>query len=74
MEKTKLEMEFLNALNRKYTISIDDPKLDLTPEEVETAMEAIISENVFIVSEADLAKAVEARIVTTTVNQLIVNS
>lgn len=74
MEKTKLEMEFLNALNRKYTISIDDPKLDLTPEDVETAMEAIITENVFVVSEADLAEIVEARIVTTTVNQLIVNS
>ena len=68
----KLEMEFLNSLNKKYTISLDDPKEDLIPEEVQAAMESIITENVFIVSEGDLAEIVEARIVTTTVNKLMI--
>ena len=72
MERKKLEMEFLNAINKKYVISIDDPKFDLTQEEVQTAMEAIISDNVFEVSMADLAEAVEGRIVTTTVEKLTV--
>lgn len=70
MEKKKLEMEFLSDINKKYVISIDDPKFDLTQEEVQTAMEAIITDNVFSVSMADLAEVVEARIVTTTVEKL----
>lgn len=72
MEKRKLEMEFLSELNKKHVISIDDPKLDLTPEEVQTAMESIIADNVFIVAMADLAEAVEARIVTTSIEKLTV--
>ena len=70
MEKKKLEMEFLSEINKKYVISIDEPKFDLTHEEVQTAMEAIISDNVFIVSMADLAEVVEARIITTSVEKL----
>ena len=72
MEKKKLEMEFLSAINKKYIISIDEPKFDITQEEVRTAMESIISDNVFEVSMADLAEVVEARIVTTTVEKLTV--
>lgn len=71
MEKRKLEMEFLNNLNKKHVISIDDPKLDLTPVEVQSAMKSIISENIFMVSGGDLAEVVEARVVTTTVNKLM---
>lgn len=70
MEKIKLEMEFLNSLNRKYTLSIEDPRSDLIAQDVQDAMEGIISQNVFQVSEGDLAEAVGARIVTTTVNSL----
>ena len=72
MEKKKLEMEFLNSLNKKYTISLDDPKFDLSQAEVQTAMEAIISDNIFNVSLADLTEVVEARIVTTQVETLTV--
>lgn len=72
MEKIKLDMEFLNALGKKFVISINDPKKDLTPTEVKTAMETIISGNIFVASMADLAEVVEARIVTTTVNKLVV--
>ena len=70
MEKKKLEMEFLNEMNKKYVISIDDPKFDITQEEVETAMAAIIADNVFVVSLADLVEPVEARIVTTNIEKL----
>lgn len=70
MEKKKLEMEFLNEMNKKYVISIDDPKFDISQEEVETAMAAIIADNVFVVSLADLVESVEARIVTTNIEKL----
>lgn len=72
MEKKKLEMEFLNALSKKFIISIDAPRENLTSEEVKTAMKAIITGNVFIASTADLAEVVEARVITTTVNKLAV--
>lgn len=70
MEKKKLELEFLSEGRKKYTITVDDPKSDLTQEEVKTAMEAIIKDNIFTVSLANLAEAVEARIVTTSVEKL----
>ena len=70
MESKKLEMEFLTGLSRKFVIGLDDPKFNLSKEEVETAMEAIIAENVFIVSLANLVEPVEARIVTTSIEKL----
>ena len=71
MEKTKLEMEFLSSANKKFIIGMDEPRGNLTPEEVQTAMEAIIAENVFKSSEADLAEVVGARLVTTRVDKLM---
>lgn len=72
MEKTKLEMEFLSSLNKKFIIGIDGPRENLTPLEVQTAMEAIIAGNIFKSSEADLAEVVGARIVTTRVDKLMI--
>ncbi|NLV87878.1 MAG: DUF2922 domain-containing protein [Tissierellia bacterium] len=72
MEKKKLEMEFLNEGGKKFVISIDDPRDDLTGEEVGQAMADIIANNVFVSSMEDLVEAKEARIVTTTVEQLII--
>ncbi len=71
MEKRKLEMEFLNSLNKKYIINLDDPRFDLIPSEVQAAMEGIIAEDIFLVGEGNLQVPVEARIVTTTVDKLM---
>lgn len=70
MEKRKLEMEFLNEMGKKHVISIDNPRIDLNPEEVQTAMDAIITNNVFIVSLGELVESVESRIVTTHIEKL----
>ena len=70
MERKKLEMEFLNEMGKKYVISIDNPRFDINPEDVENAMNAIITNNVFIVSLSDLTEAVESRIVTTHIEVL----
>lgn len=72
MEKTKLEMEFLDSLNKKFIVSIDEPRIDLTHEEVRTAMEAIIAENVFESSMEDIVAIKDARIITTTIETLSV--
>lgn len=72
MEKTKLEMEFLDEASKKFVISIDEPRADITPEEVSQAMAAIVASNVFDSKMLDLVKANDARIITTTVNKLTI--
>ncbi len=70
MEKTKLEMEFLDEANKKFVISIDDPRSDITPEEVSQAMTTIINCNIFNSKMLDLVKANDARIISITVNKV----
>lgn len=72
MNKTKLEMEFLDEDNKKFVVSIDQPRSDITSEEVRVAMNAIISHNVFTSSMLDLVEPSEARVITTTVNTLAI--
>jgi len=72
MEETKtLQMIFLNAANGRVTISVVDPKDDITSTEVETAMNDIIAGNVINSTGGDLAALVGARIVTRQVTELI---
>lgn len=70
MNKTKLEMEFLDEANKKFVISIDQPRADITPEEVGIAMNAIVAHNVFTSAMMDLVSPNEARVVTTNINTL----
>lgn len=70
MEKTKLEMEFLDNLGKKFVLSIDNPRADLSPQEVKTAMEGILAHNVFQSQAGDLSLINDARVVTTRVDKL----
>ena len=72
MNKTKLEMEFLDEDGKKFVVAIDQPRADITSEEVRVAMSEIVSLNVFTSSMADLVESVEARVITTTVNTLAI--
>jgi len=72
MDKTKLEMEFLDQANKKFIISIDQPRADLTPAEIEVAMSAIVSNNVFTSAMMDLVTPKEARVVTTNINTIVI--
>ena len=70
MNKAKLEMEFIDEANKKFVISIDQPRADITPEEVGTAMNTIVANNVFTSAMMNLVAPKEARIVNTTINTL----
>lgn len=70
MEKTKLEMEFLDNLGKKFVLSIDSPRADLTPLEVKDAMDTILTNNVFQSQAGDLTIVSDARVVTTTIDKL----
>ncbi|MFO7887400.1 MAG: DUF2922 domain-containing protein [Eubacteriales bacterium] len=68
---TRLRMSFLNALNRTTSMSIDDPREDLTPAEVQAVMDDVIAKNIFNSSGGDLVSVKSAEVITTNVNELI---
>ncbi|EIW20897.1 MULTISPECIES: DUF2922 domain-containing protein [Pelosinus] len=61
MAKT-LEMVFRSEGGKEVTLSIADPKENLTLAEVTTVMEDIIAKQVFESKTGDLSQIVEARI------------
>lgn len=69
MAKT-LQLTFLTAGDKKVTLSVDEPKADLTKEEVEAAMEEIIEAGVFEVEDHPFASKVSAKIVEREVTEL----
>ena len=68
--KTKLEMDFIDETNKRFRLSIDDPKEDLDILQVETAMDTVIANNIFVSDGVDLIGYDAARIITTTVEEM----
>ena len=46
-ESKKLVMTFKNEVGKEVSISIEDPKDDLTEQQIKTAMELIVEKNIF---------------------------
>lgn len=66
MELTKrLLMTFKNSDDKKISLSVEDPKDDITEEEIKSAMELILAKNIFAPNGMDLVAVVEAKIVVT---------
>ena len=66
METTKkLVMTFLTDEDRKVSLSIDDPKSNVTENEIKDCMDLIIARDVFAPNGEALVKAVEAKVVVT---------
>ena len=66
MKTTKrLVMTFLTGVGRKVSLSVDDPREDLTEAEVVSAMQLIVEKNVFAPYGSSFASAVEAKVVST---------
>ncbi len=61
----KLVMTFKTTDDKKVSLTIDNPREDLTEEEVKTAMELIKEKNIFAPGGADLASLVSAKVVET---------
>jgi len=70
MEKTKLEMDFLDDLKKVTKISLDDPREDLVPSEIQSAMESIITHNIFASRDGDFVSVGGARVITTNINEM----
>lgn len=70
MANARLEMIFQNQEGRRVTLSVQDPKEDLTPEEVQGAMELVVDKNVFDSTGGSLVRLQSARLVTRGVEEL----
>ena len=70
MIKTVLELDFLDGVDKKFKLSVNDPKEDLEEMQVEAAMAEILEKNIFISNNGDLVKSVGARVITTTVESM----
>lgn len=63
--KTKLVMNFKNEDDKKITLSLDDPRTDLTEEEISDCMNLIIAKDVFTPGGMSLVSAIDAKVITT---------
>lgn len=64
-ETKKLVMVFKNSVGKNVSISIDDPKDNITETEIKTTMELIVEKNIFKKNDYAFVEPVEAKIVTT---------
>lgn len=66
METTKrLVMTFKNTDDGKVSLSVDDPRDDVTEAEIKAVMDLVVSKNIFAPNGMDLVAAVEAKVVVT---------
>ena len=66
MEQTKrLLMTFKTTDDKKVSLSVDNPREDITESEIKDAMDLVVSKNIFAPNGADIVSAVEAKVVIT---------
>ena len=66
MDITKrLVMTFKTNSDKNISLSVDDPREDLTEAEIKAVMDLIVSKNIFSPDGATLVEAVEAKVVVT---------
>ena len=63
--KLKLIMTFKAQGDKAVSMTIDDPREDITEEEIIETMNLIIEKNIFSPGEVDLIEAVKAKVVQT---------
>ena len=61
----RLVMTFKTTDDKSVSLTIDDPREDLTEEEIKDAMELVVSKNIFAPGGADIVSAVSAKVVVT---------
>lgn len=69
MEQKFLYMVFKNSLGNSCTISVEDPRDDLTEQEIVDCMNLIITKNIFEPKGYDLTTAVSAKVVASDITE-----
>ncbi|MCL6561080.1 MAG: DUF2922 domain-containing protein [Firmicutes bacterium] len=65
-----LRMVFKNEAGRNVTITLDNPRDNVTAAEIEAAMDLVIARNIFTSSGGDLVSKQDIRIIDSTTNDL----
>ena len=66
MEQTKkLMMTFKTRADKNISLSIDNPRDDINETEIKTAMDLVVSKNIFAPNGEDIVEAVKAKVVIT---------
>ena len=65
-----LRMVFANQAGGSVTINLDNPRADLTPADITTAMDVIIAKNIFTSNGGDLVAKKDAKIIDTAANDV----
>ena len=63
---TDLDLVFKNAIGKKVTLNIEEPKKGVTKAEIDAAMQMVVENNVFNSTGGDLVEAVEGCLRTVT--------
>ena len=63
---TDLDVVFKNAIGKKVTLNIEEPKKGVTKAEIDAAMQTVVENNVFNSTGGDLVEAVEGCLRTVT--------
>ena len=61
----KLIMTFKTNDDKSVSLSIDDPREDITEDEIKNAMNLVVSKNIFAPGGADISSCVSAKVVVT---------
>ena len=62
---TNLVMTFISQDNSKVSLTIQDPKEDITEAEIKSAMELVVARNIFAPNGIDLVSSLDAKVVVT---------
>ncbi|MGI6570154.1 MAG: DUF2922 domain-containing protein [Caldicoprobacterales bacterium] len=68
--ETMLEMLFRTGAGRRFRLTLDDPKPDLTPAEIEAAMNLVIEKSLFAV-DGNIVEIESANIITTQTQPIV---
>lgn len=68
VNKAVLEMEFRDAGFRSFKMNLDEPREELTGQEIKTVMDDIVDKDIFKTTNGQLKEVVGARVITTTVS------
>ena len=66
MKQTKrLVMTFKTDDDKKISLSVDDPREDVSEAEIKSAMDLVVAKNIFAPGGCDIVEAIEAKVVIT---------
>ena len=66
MKQTKrLVMTFKTDDDKKISLSVDDPREDVSEADIKSAMDLVVAKNIFAPGGCDIVEALEAKVVVT---------